>query len=195
MLQIKKIYNFAKKYQDSMGLSWEVLYDYIINVGFKDVYKDEEKFFDLFSKYVYEFKMYRNTKLNKIKLFKLLRANKSTYIKYMTNSSEEYFIKAWKVTYDFLEHEKVSTSNVMITKILMGLGGRTPAYDAYFMDTFCSNPSFMANGINYLVMRLENEFGEKPLRTRKGNNPVPWERVLDMGLWYASYIEHDEYLI
>lgn len=195
VLQAKKIYDFAKQYQAEMGHSWERLFDHLTNVGFKDVYKDEKAFFDLFSKYVYEFKMYRNTRLSKHKLVNLLKANKKVYTKYMIIPSEDNFVNAWKATYEFFKEENVSTSNVMITKILMGLGGKTPAYDSYFMDTFCSNPSFMVNGIKFLVERLKDKFGKNSLRTQEGGNPIPWERVLDMGLWYASYIEHDEYLV
>ncbi|MFZ0034261.1 MAG: hypothetical protein WAK60_04625 [Sedimentisphaerales bacterium] len=82
----------------------------------------------------------------------------------------------------------------MITKILMGFGGRTPAYDSRFLDTLKSNPTFLFYGIRYFVELLK-ESGFKELKTHSGKNIIPWERVLDMAFWLWSARESREPLI
>ena len=73
----------------------------------------------------------------------------------------------------------------MITKTLMGFGGRLPALDTRFVAVMCNQPLFMLKGIGVLTRGLE-ELGRRQLRTRGRSFPIPWERALDMALWQAG---------
>lgn len=184
-IQIDRIYELAKFFHQNYGDdAWIELFEYLKRVNYEHCYDDFEKLKTLFSKYMSKYGMYRRTNLNKERLTMILRENETYYKNYLLNPSRENYVAAWEKTYFKLKEMKISTSNVMITKILMGFGGRTPALDSKFTNTFLSNPLFPNLGIDYFVERLSSD-GYQPLMTKNGY-VIPWERVLDMAFWKAD---------
>jgi hypothetical protein len=195
IIKLKKIYDLAQEYHiKNQDDAWEKLFDYLNCVGFENCYSNEQELLRCFSKYMHGYRMYRNTKLNKEKLSNILKEGKKEYLEFLCNHSNETFVKAWIKSNYLLRKFQVSPSPVMITKILMGFGGRTPAYDSKFLDALGSNPTFLLYGIRHLVELLKKS-GFKELKTHGGKNIIPWERVLDMALWLWSANKSREPLI
>lgn len=184
-IRLKRIYDLAKEFQREYQYdAWEKLFDYLHRIGFRHCYSNQNELLDYFSEYMRQYGMRRNTGLTKEKLLKIMLCGKDAYTEFLCNYNEENFAKAWINSYNFLRKLGVSASAVMITKLLMGFGGKTPAYDTRFLNTITANPTFLMYGINHLVELLKkSEFEE--LKTHGDKNIIPWERVLDMALWYA----------
>jgi hypothetical protein len=187
---ISEIYRLAKEYKNyGTGSKWEVLYDYIIETGPSNVFTTANitKFVELMSAYLGQFnmKMYGKTGLTTDRLNKVFTEGSSILSQYLISPSALTLIKAWKSLYILLPKNQITNSHVMISKILMGLGGKTPAFDSYVTNTLVSNPLLPQIGINGLIKMLE-EGGFEPLKTEKGNI-IPWERMCDMALWWAWY--------
>lgn len=192
-IRLKRIYDLGIEFQhENRDDAWEQLFNYLHRIGFTHCYSNREELLYYFSKYMWEYRMYRKTGLTKKKLSKILLSGKDIYSKFLCNYNEENFAKAWINSYNLLRKFEVSTSQVMITKLLMGFGGKTPAYDKQFLNTITSNPTFLLHGINYLVELLKKS-GFEELKTHGDKNTIPWERVLDMAFWHT--FKHKEFLI
>ena len=192
---VAKIYALARKFQDqSPKDTWEDLFDYLNRIGFRQCYSNEDELLQCFSKYMHQYRMYRNTGLTKERLLEILLRGRDIYLEFLCNYNDETLVEAWHRTRELLQELEISTSPVMITKLLMGFGGKTPAYDSQFLITISSNPTFLQYGINHFVELLQDS-GLEELKTHGDENPIPWQRVLDMAFWYASRPGHEEFLI
>lgn len=192
-IRLKRIYDLGKEFQhENQNDAWEELFDYLHRTGFRDCYSNQNELLNYFSTYMRKYGMYRNTRLSDEKLLNVLLSGKDTYLEFLCTYSDENLTKAWINSYNLLSQLGVSTSPVMITKILMGFGGKTPAYDQRFLNTITSNPTFLLHGINYLVELLKKS-GFEELKTHGDKNTIPWERVLDMAFWHT--FKHKEFLI
>ncbi len=194
-MMVERIYALAGEFQhQSPEDAWEDLFDYLNRIGFRQCYCNEDELLQCFSRYMQQYGMYRNTGLTKEKLLEILLCGKDTYLEFLCNFDDETFIKAWHKTRELLGGLDISTSPVMITKLLMGFGGKTAAYDSQFLKTLSSNPTFLQYGINHFVELLQDS-GLEELKTHGDENPIPWQRVLDMAFWCASRPGHEEFLI
>ena len=186
---VGKIYGLAQRFQEqSPKDAWEDLFDYLKIVGFRTCYEDRDQLLHHFSRYIYQYRMYRNTRLTKKKLRDVLMSGREVYLDFLCNYNDETFKEAWRETRRLLQESEISATPVMITKLLMGFGGRTAAYDSKFLATVSGNPIFMKRGIDYFVKWLRDS-GLPELRTHGDRNAIPWERVFDMALWYACAYE------
>jgi len=192
-IRLQRIYDLAREFQDeNQDDAWEELFDYLHRTGFRDCYSNENELFSHFSTYMRKYGMYRKTGLDDEKLREVLVSGRDTYLEFLCTYNDENLTISWINSYNLLSQLEVSTSPVMITKLLMGFGGKTPAYDQRFLNTITSNPTFLMHGINYLVEILkESQFEE--LKTHGDENAIPWERVLDMAFWQGS--KYKEFLI
>jgi len=185
MINYNKIYVYATKYRyrTSNINVWETLFDFIHKVGLGNIYRISNKplFYQYFGSYMGSFGMFRGKNpLTQEKLEKILTQGKKEFLAYLLNPNETTFVIAWKKCYKLLK--KINHKNptpVFITKILMGFGGRTPAYDSRFLSTIDNHPLLLNIGINQLIKGISKY---KPLKTPNGNI-IPWERVLDMAFW------------
>ena len=193
---VEKLYALARKFQDQPPPedAWEDLFDYLNRIGFRECYSNEDELLQYFSKYMGQYSMYRGTRLTETKLLKILVDGRDTYLEFLCNYNDETFVEAWHRTREFLQGLEISTSPVMITKLLMGFGGKTAAYDSQFLATISSNPTLLDYGINHFVELLQNS-GFEELKTHGDENPIPWQRVVDMAFWCASRPGHEEFLI
>lgn len=116
-------------------------------------------------------------------------------------SHREIFDLFWRALQDGLKKCHVSATDTMITKILMGIWGETPAFDTYFRAGFRSEVYRLPTDPFRILLKLREKYESswaheiRELRndcfyTRRGyKNRIPVARLLDMGLWYLGSLE------
>jgi len=98
--------------------------------------------------------------------------------------------------------EGVKVSDTLVTKILLGTLGCTPAFDTYFLDgvryvkdhttAFACGPTLNTRNLRSLwefYGSHERAFGSLGMRTQAGNLPYPPMKLVDMYFWSIGYRE------
>ena len=197
VIKIKNLYQMALEYKkNEIGLRWEELYDFIEKIGRDKIFSNKHNIALLAEKmdlYLGSFnmKIFGRTGLNKNRLLEVLIDCKEILKEFLSSGSSESYISSWKKLYDSLAVNNISNSHVMITKILMGLGGWMPALDKNVVNSLVNHPILAQIGLNGIQEAFENS-NLKKLKT-VGGNEIPWGRVCDMALWWA-WVNGDEKL-
>ncbi len=183
-IKYETLYDLACEYhRGKVGRPWENLFDFMNEVSYSQVYNHFEQLVQLFSKYMSAFGMFRGSiNLNSRNLAFVLRNGEKAYRDYLLSPNDTTFTQAWLTTWDILESHEIANTPTVITKLLMGFGGRTPAFDSRFRAAMTTHPLLLTAGVHGLVNGLK-DLGRPQLHTHNGNNPIPWERTLDMALW------------
>jgi len=113
---------------------------------------------------------------------------------------EKALVAVWRQLSAALKQWEVSTTDTMLTKMLMGLWGEIPAFDKYFRATYQRvfghwRAARTMNILRPLWQAYRQEWkpaldalGDEFTHTRRGHhNPIPVARLIDMGFWYLSY--------
>lgn len=187
----ERLYGLALEYQaENPKDRWEALFDHMNRVGYARVFTHEtQAFHEAFATYLARFGMFRRGLCAEKTTIVLTRCRKP-FSEYLLSPSDGTLARAWKACYEWLNGLKCATTPTVITKIIMGLGGRFPALDSRAVGMMCSQPLFMSRGIDSLTAGLSR--GRRSLETPAGNR-IPWERVLDMALWQGGP-EHGDWL-
>ena len=193
MNKVQEIFRLASLYRDQdKGQPWEDLFDFICRIGPENVFAYKKDLIFYFVKYMGSYGMFRGKRLfTPTKLSNVLLEGQSVYLKYLIQPTK-YHIEAWKKTYELVTRRNINGSAVVISKVLMGFGGRTPAFDRRFLNVMRSNPGLLELGVNGLVSLLK-ESGRHPFKTQAGN-AIPWERTLDMAFWMAGSEDYEGWL-
>jgi len=176
------IYKLACDFQREVrNDKWEALFDYANEVGYANVHEpdNEQRFCTLFADYLGACQVFRRN-MRREDVPKLLRDCRDEFQEYLREPTEDNLVAAWKKCENSLDrlHKERRASGptpVIISKVIMGLGGRFPALDKHFLEAMTRDPLLMWRGIETLVCELE-ACGFAPLKT-PGGRPIPWARV------------------
>ena len=109
-MMVEIIYALARKFQDQSSKdAWEDLFDYLNRIGFHECYSNEDGLLQYFSRYMQQYRMYRNTRLTEEKLLEILLCGKDTYLEFLCNYNDETFVEAWHRTRELLQGLEIST--------------------------------------------------------------------------------------
>lgn len=184
-INYEKLYSLAEKYlEEGTGSPWNDLHDFICNEDVVIFGKDFDDFADKFLRYLGVFGMRRSGKLSRTRLKNILQVGKKTFVKYIADGNPDNYVKSWKLLRTLLKKKTLSTTEVMISKIMMGLNGNSVALDKNFKHVFLNNPYLSYIGIEAIALGLEST-GHPQLKTPEGGNLIPWPRILDMAFWQA----------
>jgi len=168
------IYKLACDFQREVrNDKWEALFDYANEVGYANVHEpdNEQRFCTLFADYLGACQVFRRN-MRREDVPKLLRDCRDEFQEYLREPTEDNLVAAWKKCENSLDrlHKERRASGptpVIISKVIMGLGGRFPALDKHFLEAMTRDPLLMWRGIETLVCELE-ACGFAPLKTPGG---------------------------
>ena len=163
-VKIKELYEMAKKYQSKgIGKRWGELYDFIMEIGKERLFNGEniDKLAGKMDIYLgsFKMKMFGRTGLNRERLKAVIIDVKKHLKAFSCDGSQDSYVRAWKALYESLSSHKIKNSNVMITKILMGLGGWVPSLDTNVVRSLTNIPGLIQIGINGLLFRQHDNVG------------------------------------
>lgn len=211
-LGAKRVCEAVKKYQDGeVGAAWEIFWDYkcaIENRG-SDIFDDkylQQTTMHLFI-YLCCFGMVRgNNALTKsdlkcftkviIKSKKSLKALSNIKFDELNEDNRKVVEAAYTRLGVELEKQSISSTETMITKILMACWGHTPAYDSYFVRTYRKYLKPLPGDYFKSLLKLEDKYktawksrfdrlNVNYVKTKRGS-PIPHARLIDMAFWQIA---------
>lgn len=197
---IKMAEIYVKTY-DLKG-KWLALYK-LINDDGKNLFLEREKFKDFvncFYEYLAYFGMARGKKgIRRPILRKILEGNQKVISSYITNPTYDNFLVVWEALFNSLnKSHNVSNSDVMISKIIMGLGGHHLATDFRVSWSLKNHPGLLYIGLDRLIEIVNMKSTDF---RRKNGTTIPAARILDMALFVAKdyngwlHYKYDENLL
>lgn len=209
-LKAKKICAAIKKYQtDEVGTAWEIFWDYKRNIekGGGSIFDAKNLKLTTMHLFIYlccfgmtrgkhalsksDLDIFREVIKNSTKDLKKLSTVRFENLK---DNDRGVVNAACARLRKELKRKRISSTETLITKILMASWGHTPAYDSYFVRTYRKYLKPLPGDYFNSLLKLNGEYktvwkneldrlkATKYAKTKRGNR-IPNARLIDLAFW------------